>query len=101
MYESDCTRDNYPVHHAVADALGGTVRPFDQYQGPYVVVGPDVRAGSEPYAVAPRGLGVVRLWLCDDGEGRVTVFNEATERESDPFIWDDENGAIEAARSVV
>jgi len=26
----------WPTHKAVADALGGQLRPFDQYQGPYV-----------------------------------------------------------------
>jgi len=26
----------WPTHKAVADALGGRLRPFDQYQGPYV-----------------------------------------------------------------
>ena len=26
----------WPIHKAVADALGGRLRPFDQYQGPYI-----------------------------------------------------------------
>jgi len=26
----------WPIHKAVADALGGQLRPFDQYQGPYI-----------------------------------------------------------------
>lgn len=26
----------WPTHKAVADALGGRLRPFDQYQGPYI-----------------------------------------------------------------
>src|SRR5208337_3441999 len=29
----------WPMHHAIAKALGGTVKAFDQYQGPYVLVG--------------------------------------------------------------
>ncbi len=28
--------DEWPVHKEVADALGGELMPFDQYQGPYV-----------------------------------------------------------------
>lgn len=28
--------DEWPVHKEVADALGGELRPFDQYQGPFV-----------------------------------------------------------------
>ena len=26
----------WPIHKTVADALGGRLRPFDQYQGPYI-----------------------------------------------------------------
>ena len=26
----------WPIHNAVAAALGGRLRPFDQYQGPYI-----------------------------------------------------------------
>lgn len=36
MHSSEVTRESYPLHFAIADALGGEVRPFDQYQGPYV-----------------------------------------------------------------
>jgi len=28
--------DEWSTHKAVADALGGRLRPFDQYQGPYI-----------------------------------------------------------------
>lgn len=28
--------DEWPIHKEVADALGGELRPFDQYQGPYI-----------------------------------------------------------------
>ena len=28
--------DEWPTHKAVADALGGRLMPFDEYQGPYV-----------------------------------------------------------------
>lgn len=37
MHASEVTRENYPLYFAVADALpGATVKPFDQYQGPYI-----------------------------------------------------------------
>ena len=63
---------SWPAHAAMAAALrdaglDATVQPFDQYQGPYVLVGPDVRVGEAPYQLAVQELGVVRLWLCDDG----------------------------------
>ena len=63
---------SWPAHAAMAAALrdaglDATVQPFDQYQGPYVLVGPDVRVGEAPYQLAVQELGVVRLWLCDEG----------------------------------
>ena len=60
---------SWPLHAAIAQAVGGTVQPFDQYQGPYVLVGNDIRVGRQPYAVAPKHLGVVRLWLGGGGGG--------------------------------
>ncbi len=101
MLKCEVTREAFPTHFAIADAVGGTVQPFDVYQGPYVLVGADVRIGSEPYAIAPRGLGVVRLWLCSDDGAICTVYNEATDKQSEPFFWDDEGSAIEAAESVL
>lgn len=103
MHESEVTRENFPLHFAVADALGGEVKPFDQYQGPYVVIGDDVRCGAPPYAVAPVGLGVVRLWLCTKDDTFAMIYNEATERSSPEFpLWrpDEVELAVKAARSV-
>ena len=101
MVRADVTRETWPTHFAIADALGGTVEPFDQYQGPYILIGNDIRAGAEPYAVAVRGLGVVRLWLCYDEGEFATVYNEATNEQSEPFFEFDEMAAIEAARSTL
>jgi hypothetical protein len=30
-------RDEWPIHQAVAEALGGQLRPFDAYQGPCIL----------------------------------------------------------------
>lgn len=78
----------YTLHAAIAAAVGGTVQPFDVYQGSYVLIGPDVRIGDSPYAVAVKGLGVIRLWIGDDpngGGGWATVYREDNEMESAPF----------------
>ncbi len=88
MFESDVTREAYPLHFAIADAVKGEVRPFDQYQGPYVLVGTDIRLGRQPYQYCPVGLGVVRLWIIsEDGCGGY-IYNEATEKTSEPFPLD-------------
>ena len=87
---------------AIAKALDGELRPFDQYQGPYVVIGPDVRLGQAPYAVAPVGLGIVRLWIvpCSDSYD-CQVYREDTDQLSRPFNYDDEAQAIEAAQALL
>lgn len=103
MHESEVTRENFPLYFAIAAALGGEVKPFDQYQGPYVLIGPDVRVGTPPYAVAPVGLGVVRLWLCTDDGVESFVYNEANDKKSEPFLvgQDETEQAVAAARSVI
>jgi hypothetical protein len=104
MYRSDLTEETYPLHFAIAKEFGGTVQPFDVYQGPYVVIGDDVRSGSEPYAIAVQHLGVVRLWIICDGDGGCQVYNEANDRCSEYFPEDSAVSplfAIEAAREVL
>ena len=78
------TREEWPSHYAIADAVGGEVKPFDVYQGPYVVVGGDVRIGNAPYAMAPSHLGIVRLWITDEG-----VYREDTDTLTPCFVYDD------------
>jgi hypothetical protein len=103
MFESDVTRESYSLHFAIADALGGKVRPFDMYQGPYVVIGNDVRIGIEPYAYCPPGTAT-RLWLCSEDGCGGAVYNEANDKQSKPFPFDipgAEQIAVEMARSVL
>ena len=85
----------WPIRAAIAKALGGEVMPFDKYQGPYVVVGADVRIGNPPYQYAPSHLGVVRLWVCED-----EIYREDTDTTANFFPWDIE-GAVEAARELM
>lgn len=96
------TPEEYPVHFAAAEALGGTVVPFDVYQGPYILLGREYRGGSGVYATAPRGLGVVRLWLLnDDGGPMCQWYNEASEKVSEYFWAGSPEEAIEAAREIL
>ena len=95
----------YALHAAIARAVGGTVQPFDKYQGPYVLIGPDVRIGDAPYEVALKGLGVVRLWIVDAGDGFANVYREDTDTSTRmPFFADGpwaERDAVAAAREVL
>ena len=111
MTASEVTRENFPIHFAIADALGGTVHPFDYYQGPYIMVGgTDMRAGTGVYAVPlpTRITGGNRLWIvtADDECVELAVYNESNDRKSAPFPqFKDETRthefAVMAAREVV
>lgn len=106
MTQADPTPEEYPLHYAIAEALGGTVRPFDKYQGPYVSIGMDLHVGAAPYAVPIEGFGIIRLWICQDDNGRhATIYNEANSQKSRPFrLWAGEAtiaAAINAARSIL
>src|SRR5208283_6081005 len=80
-------REEWPMHYNIADALGAQVKPFDQYQGPYVRV-PEGRL----WVTTPEGAG--------DG-AELIVWNEHNRKSSEPFMWDDENAAVDAALSVM
>jgi hypothetical protein len=68
MHVSEVTPESYPFHFALAAEFNGEVRPFDQYQGPYVFIS---------------GLG--RVWLSDDGVfGR--WYREETGQASTEFL---------------
>ena len=93
--------EEWPIHHAIAQALGGKVKAFDVYQGPYILIGTEAR-GEGVYAPAIPMRGTVRLWVQAEGDGGLfTVYNEDNEKQSEPFPWDDEAAAIEAAKSVL
>jgi len=68
MTKEEVTKENFPLHFAVAKSLGGVVRPFDQYQGPYVYV---------------PGFG--KFWLTMVGDSVCRWYNDYTEKMSEPF----------------
>ncbi len=91
----------WDLHAAIAEAVGGELRPFDQYQGPYIVVGPDLTAGQGPYTVPIQNIGIVRLWIVNADEISLQVYREDTEELSFGFLWDDTETAIQAAKSLL
>ena len=100
----DSNGDCWAMHAAVARAVGGRLEPFDVYQGPYIVVGPDVRVGSAPYQLAVQHLGVKRLWIVpeDDSNGAfVQVYREDTDTLSELIWWEDTGHAAKEARKLL
>ena len=101
--------NEWPIHAAIANALrdeghDATLQPFDQYQGPYILVGKDIRLGQPPYAVATQHLGVVRLWIGiadPDREGLLLVYREDTATLSDSFWCEDIDVAIACAKELM
>lgn len=92
-------RNEWPLHYAIADALGGTVKPFDQYQGPYVLIGSEIR-GQGVYAPATPMKGTVRIWIySEDGEMGI-VYNEENDRKSSPFFLYGPQAAEEAVAAA-
>jgi len=88
----------WPLHAAIAKAVGGKVMPFDKYQGPYIVVGEDEVMGQRPYAVPVQGLGIVRLWMWET-DYEFYIWREDIEITVGPFFSEGE--LIEAALDLV
>jgi len=92
----DSNGEEWPLHLAIAKAVNGTLKPFDNYQGPYIVVGKDLRVGNSPYDMPVQHLGIIRLWVIDDG----TIYREDNDQTANFFPYD-EMSACEAALSLL
>ena len=90
----------YSLHAAIARELHGIVKPFDVYQGPYVLIGSEFRDSGVYAPLVDRQ--AVRLWI-GEIDGSTRVYREDTDTWSDPF-WPYGSGAeieaVEAARSL-
>ena len=95
------------LHSAIVEAINSLfgvkaeIRPFDQYQGPYIVVGPDVRIGTPSYALAPKHLGVVRLWVNIIDDCLAQVYREDTNTLSEHFPQFGPYAAADAADAAL
>ena len=97
----DSNGEYWGVHAAIARAVKGRLEPFDVYQGPYIVAGPDLRVGTAPYQLAVQHLGIKRLWLVTDDGFLGQVYREDTDTFSEPFICYDTRAACRAARQLL
>ena len=68
MHKSEVTREAYPLHFQIARNYRGTVKPFDQYQGPYVLI---------------KGR---RYWLCSDDGVLACWYSESDDASSCHFL---------------
>jgi len=96
---TDSNGDVWKIHAAVAKAVGGRLMPFDVYQGPYIVVGPDLRVGRTP--VNARHLGIVRLWLYVKDDLVGVVYREDTDTYREYLPIDDADEACNAAYDLL
>jgi hypothetical protein len=94
----DSNGDIWAYHAILAKAVGGELRPFDVYQGPYVVVGPDMTVGRSPYSHPVQNMGVVRLWLGYNEEMGDYIYREDID-ESIAFY--DEKSLVAAAKEIM
>jgi len=105
----DSSGNTWPLHAAIAktlraDGYDATLQPFDQYQGPYILVGKDVRVGNAPYRLAVQNAGVIRLWIGaanNTQEGLLLIYREDTETLSDSFWCEDIESAVACARELL
>ena len=98
---NDSNGECWPTHTAIAKALGGKLQPFDVYQGPYIMIGPDMRIGERPYQLAVQNLGIIRLWIVSDDGAFGQVYREDTEKLSDSFWYEDLEAAIASAQELM
>lgn len=85
MSKADVTEEAFPLHFAIAKAIGGTVEPFDVYQGPYIST--------------PTG---ERLFVASEDGDNAVVWNERTDESSSEFsAYTSRNeDAVDAAHEV-
>ena len=107
----DDSGNEWTTHAAIAKALrdegyDATLQPFDQYQGPYILVGKDILVGERPYQLAVQNMGVIRLWVISaevDGflQGHSQIYREDADNLSDTFLQDDFEDAIACAKELM
>jgi len=96
----DSNGDYWPIHHAIAKELNGELKPFDSYQGPYIVIGSDfVLQPNSDYRMPIQRFGIVRLWVYYDNDMELVIYREDTDKSL--RCWDDPESAIDAAKELL
>ena len=81
----DSNGDVWNIHLAIAKAVGGELKPYDVYQGPYISVGIDLRIGNSPYSIPVQNQKCVRLWVIPVNDYDAVVYREDTDKQSYAF----------------
>lgn len=93
----DSNGETWYLHAKLAQELNGEIKPFDVYQGPYVVIGADVTVGFPPYAMPIHLPGIVRLWIGENEQGSF-VYREDIDQIA--LFWD-ETDIVDAAEYLL
>ena len=99
----DSNGEVWELHAKIAQAVGGELKPFDSYQGPYISVGGDIVTNSGScYRMPIQHLGCIRLWLIENDQDYMYpyVYREDNEKCANFDLYDVES-AICAARSLL
>jgi hypothetical protein len=95
MCKDDVTREEFPLHFAVADAVpGASVEPWDVYQGPYIQL-----PGYGCYWLIEAYDGPSHRW--DYYSELCCWWNEYRDDRSVPFHLEDKAGAVEAFKGLI
>lgn len=93
--------EEWPLHASVARAVKGMLKPFDRYQGPYIVIGDDIKTGHTPYEYPVMHVGATRLWIFMERNGLAKIYREDTDTTSESFYWEDEEAAVRLAKKLL
>jgi len=91
----------WPIHLAVAKAVGGELKPFDVYQGPYISVGVDLRIGNTPYSIPVQNQKCIRLWVVNVEDYDAAIYREDTDTQSYAFCAFSGDVAFEAKHAAL
>ena len=84
MHKSEVTREAFPYHFNVARKFKGEVKPFDQYQGPYVYI---PTCG--------------KFWLCSDNGSVAYWYSDMLDRKSPEFFPEMRGASTRAFSTLV
>jgi len=83
----DSNRNEWKLHAAIAKAVGGKLYPFDDYRGPFILVGKGKLYSEMDYYRYPVKFppGLKRLWIFSKDNAFCWIWREDTNAENELF----------------